>query len=62
MDHTFVAHLRRVAQRPKTRVALCVGEPLPVSHDRRAMAAELRAAVQGLVGKARAKLGLTERL
>ena len=56
VDPTFAAHLRRVAQRPKTRVALCVGEGLPVGHDRMATAEQLRAAVQGLVGQARAKL------
>ena len=63
VDETFAAHLMRVAQRPRTRVALCVGEALPASHDREAMAAKLRAAVQGLVGKALRKAGaLTEGL
>jgi lyso-ornithine lipid O-acyltransferase len=58
VDPTFVAHLRRVARRPKTRVALCAGEPVRVTDDRRAMATQLRHAVQDLVEKARAKLVL----
>ena len=58
VDPTFVAHLRRVAQRPKTRVALCAGAVLPIGRDRAAMAVELRHAVQGLVESARAKLAL----
>ncbi len=61
VEKSFAAHLRRVAQRPKTRVALCVGEGRPVGLDRAAMAEELRAAVQGLVGAARAQLGSPSR-
>lgn len=58
VEPSFVAHLRRVAQRPKTRVALCAGEPLPIGASRAAMAEELRGAVQGLVERARGELDL----
>lgn len=56
VDEGFVQHIQRAAQRPRTRVALCVGEGRPAQRDRDSMAAELRAAVQGLVQAARARL------
>jgi 1-acyl-sn-glycerol-3-phosphate acyltransferase len=56
VNETFLAHLARMAGTPHTRVALAVGTPLPVPE--RARAATLRdathAAVQALVGEARA--------
>jgi 1-acyl-sn-glycerol-3-phosphate acyltransferase len=58
VDETFVQHVTRVAQRPKTRVALCVGEPRAPRLDRDAMATELHADVQALVHSARARLHL----
>jgi 1-acyl-sn-glycerol-3-phosphate acyltransferase len=57
VDEGFVAHLRRVAQRPATRVALCVGEALPAAGDRTTLAADMRKAVQDLVARARGELG-----
>lgn len=57
VDESFAAHLVRVAQRPQTRVALCVGDPLQAGRDRDQMARELRDAVQSLVTRARARLG-----
>lgn len=56
VDETFVEHVSRVAQRPKTRVALCVGQPRAPQLNREAMAAELQADVQALVYRARALL------
>jgi len=56
VDETFVQHVSRVAQRPKTRVALCVGQPRAPQSNREAMAAEMRADVQALVHRARALL------
>jgi 1-acyl-sn-glycerol-3-phosphate acyltransferase len=53
---SFLGHLQRVAQRPKTRVALCVGEGRPALRDRDAMASDLRQAVQSLVVRARSEL------
>jgi lyso-ornithine lipid O-acyltransferase len=55
-DPTFAAHLARVARRPRTRVALCVGEGRPVGRDRAALARDLRDAVQVLVERARVPL------
>jgi 1-acyl-sn-glycerol-3-phosphate acyltransferase len=57
VDESFAAHLVRVAERPHTRVALCVGDALPASRDRDQMASALRDAVQGLVVRARGQLG-----
>jgi lyso-ornithine lipid O-acyltransferase len=56
VDEGFVAHLRRAAQRPKTRVALCAGPGHPASRDRAALAEEMRRAVQALVHRARERL------
>jgi 1-acyl-sn-glycerol-3-phosphate acyltransferase len=57
VDEGFVAHLQRVAQRPVTRVALCVGEAQPAAGDRATLAADMRQAVQRLVARARGELG-----
>jgi 1-acyl-sn-glycerol-3-phosphate acyltransferase len=55
VNETFLAHLSRMAQAPRTRVAACVGAPIVVSD--RARAADLRdrvhEAVQELVLEAR---------
>jgi 1-acyl-sn-glycerol-3-phosphate acyltransferase len=56
VDETFVEHIGRVAQRRKTRVALCVGEPVAVSPDRDAMAAAMQQRIQALVHSARLAL------
>jgi hypothetical protein len=45
-----------VAQRRRTRVALCVGEPRPAAGDRDTLAADMRQAVQKLVVRARGEL------
>jgi 1-acyl-sn-glycerol-3-phosphate acyltransferase len=60
VDETFVQHLGRMAQRPKTRVALCVGEPRDARGDREAMAAEMQREVQILVRRAREALSGSE--
>ena len=57
VDETFVEHLQRAAQRPRTRVALCVGEACTALRDREAQAAQLRERVQALVHSARVRLG-----
>jgi 1-acyl-sn-glycerol-3-phosphate acyltransferase len=60
VNETFVEHIGRVAQRPKTRVAVCVGEPSAVSADRDAMAAGMQQRIQALVHSARLTLGPLE--
>jgi 1-acyl-sn-glycerol-3-phosphate acyltransferase len=57
VDEGFLAHLSRAAQRPKTRVALCAGEPHPADGDRAGLARTMRAQVQALVHAARTQLG-----
>ncbi|MFI5308144.1 MAG: lysophospholipid acyltransferase family protein [Polyangiales bacterium] len=57
VNETFGEHLQRMAQRPKTRVALCVGEPEPALGDREAMAARMHEVTQALVHRARRQLG-----
>jgi 1-acyl-sn-glycerol-3-phosphate acyltransferase len=59
VDETFVQHLTRMAQRPRTHVALCIGEPRDARGDRDALASEMQNAVQALVLRARAALGAT---
>jgi 1-acyl-sn-glycerol-3-phosphate acyltransferase len=61
VDETFVEHIGRVAQRPKTRVGLCVGEPQAVSPDRDAMAVTMQQEIQALVHSARATLSQSAR-
>jgi 1-acyl-sn-glycerol-3-phosphate acyltransferase len=56
VDESFVEHIGRVAQRRKTRVALCVGEPVTVGADRDAMAASMQQRIQALVQSARVAL------
>ncbi len=57
VEESFGRHLGRMAQRSKTRVALCVGQPRPAQGNREAMAAQMHDDVQALVHKARAALG-----
>jgi 1-acyl-sn-glycerol-3-phosphate acyltransferase len=56
VDETFVEHMKRMAQRPRTRVALCAGEPCAAHTDRDVLAAEMQREVQRLVLRARAAL------
>jgi len=56
VDESFGEHLLRVAKRPRTRVAIRVGEAVPAVGDRDAMAATSRVIVQELVRAARADL------
>jgi 1-acyl-sn-glycerol-3-phosphate acyltransferase len=56
VDESFGQHLARVAQRPRTRVAFCAGEPITASRDRESMALHARERVQVLVHRARAAL------
>jgi lyso-ornithine lipid O-acyltransferase len=56
VDESFGQHLARVAQRPVTRVGLCIGEARrasEVGRDREAMAAAMQVEVQALVHRAR---------
>ena len=53
---SFPRHLARIAARPRTRVSVHVGEPLPSSLDPRAAAIAARARVQELVVDAREEL------
>jgi len=59
VDESFGQHLTRVAQRPVTRVGLCIGKPRDASElgDREAMARAMQAEVQELVHRARAAMG-----
>jgi 1-acyl-sn-glycerol-3-phosphate acyltransferase len=52
-EETFLAHLGRTAGRRRTRVVACIGEPLTIGDDARALADECRARVQSLVHEAR---------
>jgi 1-acyl-sn-glycerol-3-phosphate acyltransferase len=59
VDESFGQHLTRVAQRPVTRVGLCIGKPInarDAGKDRDAMAATMQAEVQQLVHRARAAM------
>jgi 1-acyl-sn-glycerol-3-phosphate acyltransferase len=56
VDETFAAHVTRVARRPKTRVALCVGDARAAGSDRDAMASAMQREIQSLVHGARATL------
>ena len=56
VDETFVQHVSRMAQRPRTHVALCAGEVRDAQGDREALAAALQRDVQALVNRARAAL------
>jgi hypothetical protein len=59
VDESFGQHLTRVAQRPVTRVGLCIGKPREASElgDRETMAAVMQTEVQALVHRARAAMG-----
>jgi 1-acyl-sn-glycerol-3-phosphate acyltransferase len=56
-NETFGQHILRVLQRPRTRVAIRVGPPIPGGGTREALSERLREAVQALVLEARADLG-----
>jgi 1-acyl-sn-glycerol-3-phosphate acyltransferase len=57
VGETFLRHLSRMAGGPATHVVVRVGAPIAVTPGARAatLAAEARAAVEGLVGEARAR-------
>lgn len=56
-NDTFVEHMRRVAGRPKTRVAMVIGAPLSAEGaDSQELGVRARAAIQELVHEARAML------
>lgn len=64
VDESFGQHVTRVAQRPVTRVGLCIGKPVLASDagkDREAMAATMQTEVQALVHRARAAMTSGER-
>jgi hypothetical protein len=50
---SFGTHIARVAARPRTRIAVHLGEPLPADLDARAMAEAARSRVESLVTDAR---------
>jgi len=59
VDESFGQHLARVAQRPATRVGLCIGQARlasDVGPDREAMARAMQVEVQALVHRARAAM------
>ena len=56
VDEPTTTHLRRVGESPRTHLALVVGEPLPSRADVKELGELARAAVQRLVGEARASL------
>ncbi|MDB4998594.1 MAG: uncharacterized protein JWM74_6026, partial [Myxococcaceae bacterium] len=56
-DETFLTHLERMAGAPHTRVAIAIGDPIATAGVKpEALAAKAHAAVQELVGVARAAL------
>jgi 1-acyl-sn-glycerol-3-phosphate acyltransferase len=55
-EDSFAKHLGKIAARPKTHIAVHVGEPLASSHDPRDAAVAARGRVQELVQKAREEL------
>ncbi len=56
VGETFLQHLGRTAVRPRTRVAVRIGQPLPPSGRAAELAERLRIEVQSLVHQARADL------
>jgi len=58
---SFAKHLSSIAARPRTRIAVHVGEPLPSDLDARSVAEAARARVEGLVADARCKLDERDR-
>lgn len=56
VDESFVQHVLRVTSRPRTQCVVAIGAPLPVGRNAHQTAAAAHAAVQELVGKARAAL------
>lgn len=57
VKETFGEHIARVAARPKTRIAVHLGDPLPSGLDARSAAETARARVEALVQDARRNLG-----
>jgi 1-acyl-sn-glycerol-3-phosphate acyltransferase len=56
VEDSFVEHAKHVAARPRTRVAMAIGEPRPASGKAAELSESLRAEVQRLVVRARAEL------
>ncbi|MCL2823158.1 MAG: 1-acyl-sn-glycerol-3-phosphate acyltransferase [Polyangiaceae bacterium] len=56
VDETFLRHLRRSAERPVTRVAVCVGDPIVPDGRAAEIGKELEIKVQELVNRARQML------
>ncbi len=52
-ERSFVAHIRNICGRPRTKAVMCVGEPLRAEGDAREMAKRAQEAVQSLVYQAR---------
>ncbi len=53
VEESFGKHLAKIAARPKTQIAVHIGEPLPLSSDARAAATAARARVEALVAEGR---------
>lgn len=60
VDETFVAHLGRVAARPRTRIVVAIGQPRRGCVDPAERAREMRDEVQRLVGEARSAFARSE--
>jgi 1-acyl-sn-glycerol-3-phosphate acyltransferase len=56
MKESLAKHLTKIAARPRTRIAVHLGEPLPPSGDARSTAEAARARVEGLVAEGRRTL------
>jgi 1-acyl-sn-glycerol-3-phosphate acyltransferase len=56
LDESFVEHMTRMAQRPRTQVALAIGAPRPMQGSRRGVSEAVRNDVQELVRAARHRL------
>ncbi|MDW8364070.1 MAG: lysophospholipid acyltransferase family protein [Myxococcales bacterium] len=56
-EDSFVAHLRRVAARPRTPVGVAIGAPLTLDGDATALAQRARQSVAALVREARSLVG-----
>jgi 1-acyl-sn-glycerol-3-phosphate acyltransferase len=53
IKESFAQHLGKIAARPRTRIAVHLGEPLPPSTDAKSAAEAARARVEGLVADGR---------
>lgn len=56
IGESFVEHLGKIASRPRTKVVISIGAPIPIRNGARELSKELQARIQALVYEARAEL------